>query len=70
MGTFVIPPIAVPHTAEVSAYQSYVLFCEALLLIEDFRLEAPEIAVEVACNINFHYKPPCQFRILSTSSPG
>ena len=66
----VIPPIAVPNTAEVTCHQNEVLFCEALLLVEDFRLEAPEIPVEVARDINFHHDPPCQFRLLSTSSPG
>ncbi len=52
--TLVITLIAVPHTAEVSCYQNDVLFCEALLLIEDSRLEALEISVEVSRNINFH----------------
>ena len=50
----VIPLIAVPHTAEVTCHQYEVLFCKALLLVEDFRLEAPEISVEVSRDVNFH----------------
>ncbi len=55
--TLIVPFIAVPHAAEVSAHQNDVLFCKRLLLVEDLRLETPEISVEVSRNINFHHEP-------------